>query len=146
MPEPIERPFRKPGVRLEQFPEDVSSEYNCASQKLPWFKLEKLEIWPKHLQAGEELGHRLVYSLCTAKPTAVVTGKLETRIIYLGEAIVRDTDVKYDLRPGRWVVDVMVQVPPTAPDGLYALELEFKGGGVKFAGNETFWVEGAAKK
>ena len=146
LPESVERPFRKPGERLAEFPEQVSAEYNCANQKLPWFKLEKLEIWPKHLEAGQELGHRLVYSLCTANPTAVVTGKLETRIIYRGEPIVRDTDAKYDLRPGRWVVDVMVTVPPSAPGGLYALELEFKGGGVKFNGSETFEVEGAPAK
>lgn len=146
LPEPLERPFRKPGVRLAEFPEQVSAEYNCANQKLPWFKLEKLEVWPKRLPAGDELGHRLVYSLCTANPTAVVTGKLETRIVYRGEAVVTDTDPKYDLRPGRWVIDVMVTVPPTAPEGLYALELDFKGGGVKFSGSETFAVEAGAAK
>ena len=145
MPEPLERPFRKPGVRLEEFPEQVSAEYNCSGQKLPWFKLEKLEVWPKRLEAGKELGHRLVYSLCTQNPTAVVTGKLETRIVYRGEPVLRDTDAKYDLRPGRWVIDVMVTVPPSAPEGLYALELEFKGSGVKFSGSETFAVEAAAK-
>jgi hypothetical protein len=143
LPESVERPFRKPGVRLDEFPEQVSAEYNCASQKLPWFKLEKLEVWPKRIEAGQDLGHRLVYSLCTANPTEVVTGKLETRIVYRGEAVVRDTDAKYDLRPGRWVIDVMVTVPASAPEGLYALELEFKGGGVKFTGNETFAVEAA---
>jgi hypothetical protein len=142
----MERAFRKPGERLSDFPEQVSAEYNCANQKLPWFKLEKFEVWPKRLEAGGELGHRLVYSLCTVNPTAVVTGKLETRIIFRGEAIVRDTDAKYDLRPGRWVVDVMVTVPATAPAGVYALELEFKGGGVKFNSSETFAVEAPAEK
>jgi hypothetical protein len=143
LPESMERPFRTPGTRLEQFPEQVSAEYNCADQKLPWFKLEKLEVWPKRLLAGEDLGNRLVYSLCTSNPTAVVTGKLERRILYRGEPVLRDTDAKYELRAGRWVVDVMVTVPPGAPDGLYALELEFKGGGVKFSRTETFAVEAA---
>ena len=146
LPEAMERPFRKPGERLAEFPEQVSAEYNCANQKLPWFKLEKFEVWPKHLEAGQELGHRLVYSLCTANPTAVVTGKLETRIIYRGEPVKLDTDAKYDLRPGRWVVDVMVAVPATAPTGLYALELEFKGAGVKFNQSETFAVEAVPAK
>jgi hypothetical protein len=145
MPEPLERPFRKPGVRLAEFPEQVSTEYSCENQTLPWFKLEKLEVWPKRLEAGAELGHRVVYSLCTQNPTEAVTGKLETRIVYDGKPIVRDTDPKYVLRPGRWVIDVMVTVPPTAPQGLYALELEFKGKGVKFNGSETFVVEAASK-
>jgi hypothetical protein len=145
MPESMERPFRKPGTRMADFPEQVSAEYDCANQKLPWFKLEKLEVWPKRIEAGQDLGQRLVYVLCTANPTAVVTGKLERRIIYRGEPVLRDTDAKYELRPGRWVIDVMVTVPPAAPEGLYALELEFKGGNVKFTGSETFAVEGAAK-
>jgi hypothetical protein len=146
MPESLERPFRKPGTRLVDFPEQVSAEYDCGNQKMPWFKLEKLEVWPKRIEAGQDLGQRLVYSLCAANPTAVVTGKLERRIIYRGEAVLRDTDAKYELRAGRWVVDVVVTVPATAPEGLYALELEFKGGGVKFTGSETFAVEAAAAK
>src|SRR5262249_16504719 len=73
MPPQLERPFRKPGVRLVDFPEKVGIEFNCASQKLPWFKLETLEVWPKRLEAGKELGHRLTYVLCTDGPTDVVT-------------------------------------------------------------------------
>jgi hypothetical protein len=146
LPESLERPFRKPGTRLEEFPEKVSAEYDCANQKLPWFKLEKLEVWPKRLEAGQELGQRLVYSLCAADPTSVVTGKLERRIIYRGEPVLRDTDANYELRAGRWVVDVVVTVPQAAPEGLYALELEFKGGGVKFRDSQTFAVEAAAAK
>jgi hypothetical protein len=145
MPESLERPFRKPGTRLVDFPEQVSAEYDCSHQKLPWFKLEKLEVWPKRIEAGEDLGQRFVYVLCTADPTAVVTGKLERRIIYNSEPVLRDTDAKYELRAGRWMVDVVVTVPAAAPEGLYALELEFKGGGVKFTGSETFAVEAAPK-
>jgi hypothetical protein len=145
LPGPVERPFRKPGTRLVDFPEKVDVEFNCASQKLPWFKLETLEVWPKRLEAGKELGHRMVYVLCTDGPTDVVTGKLETRIVFRGQPILREADTAYDLRPGRWVVDVFVTVPPSASDGVYALELEFKGGGVKFSGKETFAVEAAKK-
>jgi len=146
LPGPVERPFRKPGVRLVDFPEKVGVEFNCASQKLPWFKLETLEVWPKRLEAGKELGYRVGYVLCTDGPTDVVTGKLETRIVFRGQPILREPDPSYDLRPGRWVVDVFVTVPASASEGLYALELEFKGSGVKFARSETFAVEAADKK
>ena len=146
MPAPLERPFRSPGVRLVDFPEKVGLEFNCASQKLPWFKLETLEIWPKRLVAGKELGHRLTYVLCTPGPTDVVTGKLETRILFRGQPVLKESDPAYDLRPGRWVIDVFVTVPPSATEGLYALEIEFKSPNVKFNRSETFAVEAAAKK
>jgi hypothetical protein len=145
MPAQLERPFRKPGVRLVDFPEKVGVEFNCASQKLPWFKLETLEVWPKRLEPGKELGHRLTYVLCTDGPTDVVTGKLETKILFRGQSILKETDASYDLRPGRWVIDVFVTVPPSAADGLYALELDFKSPNVKFDRSETFAVEAPKK-
>jgi len=145
LPAALERPFRKPGVHLVDFPEQVAAEFNCASQKLPWFKLETLEVWPKRLEAGKELGHRLTYALCTEGPTDVVTGRLETRIVFRGQPILRESDPSYDLRPGRWIIDVFVTVPPTAADGLYALEVDFKSPTVKFNRSETFAVEAPEK-
>jgi hypothetical protein len=97
------------------------------------------------LEAGKELGHRLVYVLCTEGPTDVVTGKLDTRIVYRGQAILKESNPSYDLRPGRWAIDVFVTVPATASDGLYALELDFKSPSVKFNRSETFAVEAATK-
>jgi len=145
LPAPLDRPFRKPGQRLADFPQAVSDEYGCAAKKLPWFKLESLEIWPKRLTAGSELGHRMVYVLCTAGPTEVVTGRLETRILHRGSAVFGDAEPNYDLRPGRWVVDVFVQVPAQAVDGLYALELEFTSPAIRFEKNDAFAVEAAPK-
>jgi hypothetical protein len=145
LPSAIERPFRVPGEKILDFPAAVATEFDCAKKKLPWFKLEKLEVWPKRLAPGGELGHRLVYVLCTAGPTDVVTGPLVTRVLYRGEPVLSDTVKKYDLRPGRWQVDVFVKVPATAPDGLYALELGFAGAPVRFKRAENFAVEGGAK-
>ncbi len=144
LPAAIERPFRKPGVRLVDFPEKVAAEFKCASQKLPWFKLETLEVWPKQLGAGKELGYRVVYALCTEGATDVVTGRLETRVVFRGQPILRAPDPAFDLRPGRWKIDVFVTVPPSASDGLYALELEFRSPSVRFSRSETFAV--TAKK
>jgi hypothetical protein len=141
LPAPVDQYFRKPGVQLGEVPEKVAEQYQCQNQKLPWFKLEKLEVWPKRLHAGEELGHRLVYALCMDGATDVVSGKLDTRIVYRGKPIVSDTDPKYELRPGRWIVDVFVTVPPVAAEGLYALELEYKSGSVRFKDSRTFVVE-----
>ena len=145
LPTAVERPFRKPGQVLADFPEAVAEEFRCGEQKLPWFKLEKFEVWPKRVKPGDELGHRMVYVLCTARPTDVVTGRLETHILHRGKRIEGAPEPTYDLRPGRWVVDVFVTVPPEAGDGLYALELAFKSKTVRFAESDSFLVEGAAK-
>jgi len=145
LPAPLDRPFREPGQKLVDFPAAVAKEFGCAKRKLPWFKLEQLEVWPKRLRPGEELGHRMVYVLCTAGPTKVVTGRLDTRVLFRGNAIVSEPEPAYDLRPGRWRVDVFVRVPPNAADGLYALELEFASADIRFRGSETFAVESPAK-
>lgn len=145
LPAPLDRPFREPGEKLVDFPAAVSREFGCAKRKLPWFKLEEIEVWPKRLEPGDELGHRMVYVLCTAGTTKVVTGRLDTRVLFRGEAIVSDPQLAYDLRPGRWRVDVFVKVPKGAANGVYALELEFVSPDVRFRGSESFAVEGAAK-
>ena len=145
LPSPLDRPFRKPGQKLTDFPEVVAQEFGCAKHKLPWFKLEGLEVWPKRVEAGGQLGHRMVYVLCTGRPTDVVTGQLEMRILHRGKPIVDVPEPNYDLRPGRWVVDVFVAVPPEASDGIYALELAFKSSAVRFEKSETFVVEARPK-
>jgi hypothetical protein len=121
----------------------VRAEYGCEKKKLPWLEVESQEIWPKRVRAGEELGHRLVYALCTAAPTQVVSGTLETRIVHRGQSTVLESLPNHDLRPGRWVVDLFITVPPDAPDGVYALEIAFEGSGLAFERQETFAVERA---
>lgn len=145
LPSPLDRPFRTPGEKLADFPEAVSAEYGCATKKVPWLQVESQEIWPKRVHAGEELGHRLVYALCTASPTDVVMGTLETRIVHRGKSTVLESLPNHDLRPGRWIVDLFITVPKEAPDGVYALEIAFKSPSVNFARQETFAVEPAAK-
>lgn len=145
LPAPLDRPFRTPGEKLVAFPEAVGIEYGCDQKKLPWFEVESQEIWPKRVNAGDEVGHRLVYVLCTPSPTEVVTGTLETRIVHRGKATVLESLPQHDLRPGRWIVDLFVNVPAQAPDGIYALEIAFKSPSVNFQRQETFAVEPAAR-
>ncbi len=145
LPAPLDRPFRAPGQKLKHFPEAVSAEFSCEKQKLPWFKIEELEVWPKRVQAGGQLGHRMVYVLCTGGPSDVVTGRLDMRILHRGQPVVDVPEPAYDLRPGRWVVDVFVAVPPGASDGMYALELAFESKDVHFARSESFVIEAGSK-
>jgi hypothetical protein len=141
LPGPLDRPFRRPGEKLAAFPEDVRAEYGCEKKKLPWLQVESQELWPKRVHAGEELGHRLVYALCTTSPTEVVAGTLETRIVHRGKTSVLESLPNHDLRAGRWIVDVFLTVPPEAPVGVYELEIAFESASVRFARRETFAVE-----
>jgi len=138
------RPFRKPGERLWSFPEKVWAEYQCDAQPLPYFEIERFELHPKRVEPGEKFAHRLVYVLCADKPTGVVTGTLQTRIMYRGKPIV-SRDESYDLKPGRWAVYALVELPPVAEVGIYAFELDFRGGPVHFEKSLTFAVDAPAK-
>ena len=145
LPSPLDRPFRTPGEKLVDFPEAVRAEFGCEKKKLPWLQVESQELWPKRVQAGQELGHRLVYVLCTSEPTEVVSGTLETRLVHRGKSSLLESLPDHDLRPGRWIVDVFMTVPSDAPDGVYELEIAFKSPSLHFARRETFAVEPASK-
>ena len=137
----VQKSLREPGERLSDFPEVVWAEYECDKQKRPFFKIEENDLVPPRVKAGEEFAHRLVYVLCPARPTGVVSGRLQTRIRYRGDPIVRETTRHYDLKPGRWVVDAEVQLPPDAQPGVYAYEIAFESARVDFEERLTFVVE-----
>lgn len=139
----VGRPFRKPGEQLWAFPEKVWAQYDCGAQKLPFFEIERFELHPKRVKPGEKFAHRLVYVLCAETATSVVTGRLQTRIMYKGKPIV-SRDETYDLKPGRWGVDAFVELPASAEMGVYAFELDFEAGSVQFERSLTFAVDSPA--
>jgi hypothetical protein len=83
----------------------------------------------------------MIYSLCPPVPTAVVSGKLSTRIRFRGTPIVHETIAEHELKPGRWVVDTFVSLPEQAEPGVYAYEIEFESKTVRFDERITFVVE-----
>ena len=137
--------FREPGERMRASPEKVWTQYDCGEKKLPFFAIEDLELVPQRLKPGEEFNQRIVYVLCPAKASTVVTGRLDTRILYRGKAVIRQRDSSYDLKPGRWVVDTFVRLPKNAGAGVYAFELKFRGGKVRFEKTLSFAVAPAKK-
>jgi hypothetical protein len=134
------RALRTPGEKLEALPERVAEEYGCDRAAPPFFKLERNEVVPERVAAGEAVNHRIVYALCSARPTDVVRGALETRIVHDGATLVRDRDPAYQLKPGRWVVDATVEIPPAAQAGLYAIEVVFESKTVRFQDERSFAV------
>jgi len=137
----VQKSLRPPGERLSDFPEAVWAEYDCGKQERPFFKIERNELVPPRVKAGGLFAHRLVYVMCPTRPTGVVSGRLQTRIRFRGDPIVRETTETYDIKPGRWVVDAQVQLPAHAEPGVYAYEIAFRGERVDFEERLTFVVQ-----
>lgn len=137
----VQKSLRDPGERLTDFPEVVWEEYDCASQKRPFFVIEQNDLVPPRVKAGGAFAHRMVYAMCPSRPTEVVSGRLLTRIRFRGDPIVRETTEAYELKPGRWVVDAEVQLPEDAEPGVYAYEVAFESSGVGFEKRLTFVVQ-----
>ncbi len=117
--------LRKPGHHNKTMPNAVAEEYDCEKRRLPFFKVEKHELFPEKLSPGGKLSHRLIYVLCPATPTGVVRGILRTEVLFEGRAIVSDA-VQHKLRPGRWVLDSIVSLPESAAPGIYAMDVRFE--------------------
>jgi hypothetical protein len=132
--------FRDPGEVLTTFPEEVWKEYDCDSQKRPFFIIEKNELSLQTVIAGSDFGHRMVYVMCPVLPTQVVEGTLATRIRYKGAPIVNQNDTHFEIKPGRWTIDAVVHLPEHAKPGIYAYELEFEGDPLFFNKGLTFEV------
>lgn len=141
----VKKSLRSPGEKLEDFPEKVWNEYDCDGRKLPFVRIEKNEVTPPRLRAGAEFNHRLAYVLCPEVPTKVVRGRLETRILFRGRAIVREADARFEIKPGRWTVDTFIQVPEQAEVGIYALQVEFHSPKLHFERRASFAVDRPAR-
>jgi hypothetical protein len=138
----VQKALREEGIENASFPEVVWEEYDCDTQKRPFFILEENELVPPEVKPGGEFNHRMVYVMCPARSTQVVAGELSTRIRFKGDAIVNSTDVRYEIKPGRWIVDAFVEIPDDAEPGVYAYEVEFSGKDLLFDKSLTFLVKG----
>jgi len=137
----VQKAARKEGARLAEFPEAVAEQYGCAKRRLPFFAIERGEIVPPRVRAGGEFNHRLVTVLCPAEPTGVEVGRLVEVIRFRGRVLHGQTRERFEIRPGRWILDAFVELPPDAEPGVYAYELRFEGPGVSFAESWSFAVE-----
>jgi hypothetical protein len=137
----LQKAGREQGAQLAAFPEEVAREYGCSERPLPFLAVERSELVPPRVHAGGEFNHRLVYSLCPARPTEVAAGRLVEAIRFRGEILHSKVRPDFELRPGRWVLDAFIEVPSGAAPGVYAYEIRFEGGAVDFDQRHTFVVE-----
>jgi hypothetical protein len=137
----FQKAFREEGTVNRSLPDLVWEEYDCETQKRPFFIVEENELVPQRVKAGGEFNHRMVYVMCPPGPTEVVEGRLSTRIRFKGHPIVNTVEDAYEILPGRWVVDAFVEIPENAEPGVYAYELAFSGRGLEFEKTLTFLVK-----
>jgi hypothetical protein len=130
----------RPGTALKTFPEVVWEEYDCENQKRPFFVIEKNELLPEKVAVGSDFDHRLVYVLCPEHSTEVVQGSLSRRIRLNGMPIVEKTELVYEIKPGRWVMNTTVYLPEQAELGIYVYEVDFNSLSVRFEKSLTFIV------
>ena len=132
--------MRHEGLVNEAFPEIVWEKYDCDNRELPYFKIETTELIPPRVKPGGEFNHRITYALCPAHPTEVVTGRLDTQILYKGKPIYLETNEAYEFLPGRWREDTFVEIPESATPGVYSYRMEFTSEKLKFERGLTFLV------
>jgi len=133
--------LREKGERLSAFPEEVAKQYDCDQRPLPFFKIERSEIVPPRVHSGGEFNHRMVTVLCPVRATGVETGRLSEAIRFRGDVVHKETRDTFEIRPGRWVIDAFVEVPPGTEPGVYAYELHFEGSNLAFDESWSFVVE-----
>ena len=137
----VQKAVRTEGTQLVAFPEEVAREYACAERKLPYFTIEHSEIVPPRVRSGGEFNHRLVTVLCPAHPTEVAIGRLSEGIRFRGRLVHRETRERFEIRPGRWILDAFVELPRDAEPGVYGYELRFDAPNVSFEESWSFVVE-----
>jgi hypothetical protein len=73
---------RPPGDRLIDPPAEVWGDYRCDRKIRPFLVLERNQVSPRKIRPGGEFNHRLIYAMCPAEPSQVISGDLYRRIYY----------------------------------------------------------------
>ena len=136
----VQKSLRREGLVNQAFPEAVWNDYSCDDQELPFFRIETNELIPPRVKPGGEFNHRITYALCPARPTEVLTGTLDTQILYKGKPIFQETNAAYEFLPGRWRLDTFVEIPASVEPGVYSYQIEFTSAPIQFEHGLTFLV------
>lgn len=126
-PETQESKADKVGEFLISSAENVWTEYDCGAAKfLPFSFLEEQRLTPEAVAAGARLTHHFTYVLCPGSPDKTYAGTLYRKIYYKGRRIY-DGPQSFELKPGRWEVNAVIEVPEKSKPGTYTLQTEFVG-------------------
>jgi len=123
------------------------TENQCQEAKsAPLANFEDQRLIPAAVVAGEKFTHHLVYAVCDADPAHVIEGTLYRKIFLKGR-LLHSEPVPFLLKPGRWAVNALIEVPAKSKPGAYTLKTEFIGKGsgkqkIKLAEQSAFEVRG----
>ena len=131
---------RTAGAKLLDPPQKVSGDFDCPSRPQPWVLLQTQELWPPQLSVSDELAEKFVYVLCPARGQAELRGTLTRRVRTRGQVIWSDAERDYELKPGRWVVELFLTIPAEATAGSYEFEVSFETNKVIFRDVKGFTV------
>lgn len=137
---PLQTAAPQVGSQQVQDGPSVWKEYRCGMKTLPFIVLERNEISLAIVLPGEEFRQSFVYALCPAKPTKPVEVTLSRTIVSKGRMVLRDTVKHFKLKPGRWAVNALVNVPPQAKPGAYEFQLSLTSQTMTIIGVVPFFV------
>ncbi|MFO8084900.1 MAG: hypothetical protein R6U27_11345 [Desulfobacterales bacterium] len=132
--------FRKPGEHMILPPKTFWEKAACADQQTPYFMVEQYQVIPVLVRAGDFFSQRMIYSLCTNRRGDEILGNLHTRIYFRGKPIMTDVDSNYAMKPGKWRIDRIIDIPMEAASGVYSIEIEFYSPNLQFIQQENFVV------
>lgn len=128
----VQKWTRTPGEKMDMNPDKVWVAESCGDRRLPFFRMDENEVTPSTIETGEEINHRIIYTMCPNRPYEAIQGQLRTSV-YLGSQVVSvDTVDQFEIKPGKWIVDTNILVPKEAQAGVYWLDVVFNSPGLRF--------------
>lgn len=129
--------FRDPGEENVSSAKEVYRSDRCESSR---FSLEYIQVIPETVSPGEEVNQRLTYAFCSQDFDEKTDGLITRTIIFRGSSQFRDVTY-FTYKPGKWNVDVFVEIPENAEKGRYRFEVVTEFESEKFVRSKEFTVK-----
>ena len=120
--------LRQPGEQVATTPERIWREFDCDNRERPFVRAESMEVLPERIHPGGRVNYRLIYIMCPVNRSEVIMTSVSRRILYNGQQVAASVNDRFEIKPGRWIVDSFFTLPKNAPPGVYALEGRFEAG------------------
>ena len=112
---------RKPGERQVHSVEDTYKTYRCLKSRIYF---ESIEVIPKKVVRGEEINQRMRFAFCSTPKDQykVIEGNI-IRKIFRGQQEEFADVTRYTFKPGTWIIDAFLEIPPDAEIGTYSMHV-----------------------
>ncbi|NIP29493.1 MAG: hypothetical protein GTO02_03885 [Candidatus Dadabacteria bacterium] len=112
---------RKPGERQVNSAEETYATYYCRTSRIYF---ESIEVLPKKVLRGEEINQRMRFAYCLAPKDQhnVIEGNIIRKIFKNKQEQFADV-TRYTFKPGTWIIDAFLEIPPDADGGIYSINV-----------------------